>query len=84
MAQFLRSEKDIEQELILESSSEEAIPSESDNGRNKDAATEGCVNNVSGCHVHIWSRPQPLELWWWPSFHWKSQWIEDTKGISCE
>jgi len=42
----------------METASEEAISSGSDNRRNEDAATVGCGNNVSGSEVHIWSRLQ--------------------------
>jgi hypothetical protein len=43
----------IEQELILESDSEEAALSESDNGQDEDVASVGCDNNVNGSQVHI-------------------------------
>jgi hypothetical protein len=58
MFQFFRNEKYIKQELISESSSEEAISSESDMGQDEDAATAGCDNNANGSQVHILSRPQ--------------------------
>jgi hypothetical protein len=58
MEQFSRNEKHTEQQLILESDSEEAISCEGDSGHDEDVATAGCDSNVSGSQVHIWLRPK--------------------------
>jgi hypothetical protein len=57
MMQFCRNEKYIEQELILESDSEEASSTQSDTGHDEDVATVGYDNNASGSQVHVWSQP---------------------------
>jgi hypothetical protein len=44
----------------LESDSEEAILSESDNEHDEDAATAGCDGNASGNQVRVWSQQHPL------------------------
>jgi len=48
MAQFLRNENYIEQELIVESDSEETVSFEHDIGHDEDIAAVGCDSNVSG------------------------------------
>jgi hypothetical protein len=56
-AMILRNEKEIEQQLTLESGSEKSISSYSDCGHNEDSATADCDNNASGIQVHVWSTP---------------------------
>jgi len=60
----LRHEKEFEQELILETESDKAVPSDSDsdidNGHNEYAATVGCDSNSIGTEVCIWLRPQNI------------------------
>jgi hypothetical protein len=46
----------IKEELIMNSASEEAIPS--DSGHDEDPATAGCDDDVNGSQIYIWSRPQ--------------------------
>jgi hypothetical protein len=57
-AEILRNKKKIEQELILESDSEEVTSSDSDsdNGHDKSSATVGCDISESASQVHILSR----------------------------
>jgi len=72
MAKFLRHEKEIKQEIILETNSHEAVSS--DNGHDEDSATAGCDNNASGSQVHVWSRPQHT---------WNSGGINPFSGYPC-
>jgi len=58
MGQLFRNWKDTEQELILDSDSEEVISSDNDSGHDEDATTVSCDNFVNGSQVYIWSRPQ--------------------------
>jgi hypothetical protein len=81
MVQFLSNK----QELMVESDSEEAISSESDSVSDEDAATTGCDDNASQSQVHdLVKTITLLEFWPCPSFHCKSQWIQDTSGASHE
>jgi len=84
MQKFLRNEKEIEQELILETDSEEAILSDSDSGPDEDSANVGCDSNANGSQVCLVKTTTPLEFWWCPSFHWRSQWIEDRRSVTFE
>jgi len=47
VAKFLRHEKDVKQELILECDTDEAISSNSNNGHDEDPPT-------ADCEVHVW------------------------------
>jgi hypothetical protein len=84
MQKFLRNEKEIEQELILETDSEEAILSDSDTGPDEDSANVGCDSNANGSQVCLVKTTTPLEFWWCPLFHWRSQWTENTRDALCE
>jgi hypothetical protein len=58
MAQSLRSGKDTEQSLVLETHSDEALSPDSGSGHDEDPAAADCDSNAGGSEVYVWSRPQ--------------------------
>jgi len=54
MEKFLRHEKEVDQELILETDCDEIISSDGDGGQDEDSATAAYDNNVNGSEIHIW------------------------------
>jgi hypothetical protein len=51
-------QKEIEQELLLETDYDEAISSDSESELDEDNVAAGDNNNVTGSRDNIWSRPQ--------------------------
>jgi len=83
MAQFLRNEKDTE-EIILGRDTEKSMSC-----KWQCIWWRHCYCRLSQKFEwkpssYLVKTATPLEFWWCPSFHWRSQWIEDRRGTCYE
>jgi hypothetical protein len=84
MADILRNRTEIEQELILETHSDEAISSDSKSELHEDIVAADDNNNANESRDSLVKTTTSMEFRWCPCFHWSSQWTEDTRRTPPE
>jgi hypothetical protein len=85
MEQILKNRIETEQELILQTASDEAVSSESISEHDEDnVAADDNYNATGSQDKSLVETTTTMDFWWSQSCHWSSQWIEDTRGTPCE
>jgi hypothetical protein len=75
MVQILRNSIEIEEGLILETDSDEVISCDNECERNE---------HIMAVKITLVKPTTSVKFWLCPSFHWRSQCIEDIRGIPYE